>query len=63
MISGTATEQATGDWFWMLRYPDGEFVGEGRAPSWTSVLGGIRQALVQETKYGRLGYLRPNTTS
>jgi hypothetical protein len=59
-ISGTAAEQREGGWAWFLRYPDGEFAGEGRYASWGGVLCGIEYAFAQEIRHGRLGYLRRN---
>ncbi len=57
-IGGTATEQRAGGWAWFLRYPDGEFAGEGGEASWGGVLRGIRHALAAEIAHGRLGHLR-----
>ncbi len=61
-ISGTASEQRTGEWAWFLRYTDGEYAGEGIATSWGAALRGIRDALVGEVRYGRLGYLNNDVT-
>jgi hypothetical protein len=57
-IGGGATEQRTGEWAWFLRYPDGEWAGEGVAGSWGGMLRGIRGALETEATHGRLSYLR-----
>jgi len=61
-IRGTASEQRGGGWAWFLRYPDGECAGEGGDASWDGVLGGIRDALAMEVRYGRLGYVPREAT-
>jgi len=60
-ISGGVTEQRTGEWSWFLRYPDGEWAGDGLAGSWEGMLHDIRGALAMEARYGRLSYLRRDT--
>ncbi len=57
-ISGGVTEQWAGGYAWFLRYPDGEWAGDGVAGSWGGMLGDIRHALTMEATHGRLSYLR-----
>lgn len=57
-VSGTATEQRTGEWVWFLRYPNGDLAGKGRYGSWDGVLYGIKYAVAQGTRQGQLSYLR-----
>jgi hypothetical protein len=57
-ISGGVAEQRAGGWAWFLRYPDGEWAGEGLAGSWAGMLRDMRRALALEARHGRLSYLR-----